>query len=82
MSRPSHLHAALIIDARYSKLVQEKTAQDEALKEATAAAELLRTKAEGEESRADRLQSELRATKDVSAASHRIADGRTLLRPS
>jgi hypothetical protein len=62
--------------------VQEKTAQDEALKEATAAAESLRTKADGEESRAERLQSELRATKDVSVASHHIANSRTSRRPS
>ncbi|GMK54744.1 hypothetical protein CspeluHIS016_0113300 [Cutaneotrichosporon spelunceum] len=51
-------------DARYSKLLKEKTAQDEAFKEKTVAADLLRTKADSEELRAERAESALRSTKD------------------
>ncbi|BEI80269.1 hypothetical protein CcaverHIS002_0107980 [Cutaneotrichosporon cavernicola] len=51
-------------DARYSQLLKEKTAQDETLKEKTEAVDSLRTKANNEESRADRTEAALKGTKD------------------
>ncbi|KLT38772.1 hypothetical protein CC85DRAFT_15140 [Cutaneotrichosporon oleaginosum] len=51
-------------DARYSKLQKEKTSHDEALTEAKAAVESLRSRADGEEKRADNAESALRALRD------------------